>query len=96
MVLNSVVRDCLFVLKCQYVGTVRCFVDQSYSIQMSKKSQLLILPYRLCWQTHGHVNSKGNKLGDLLMYKEKIVNKIEMMGWKESRNPKLWISVFIR
>lgn len=38
---------------------------------------------------NGHVNSKGIKFDDLLMYKKKIINKIETMGWKESRNPKV-------
>lgn len=45
MVLSSIVRGYLFALKFQYIRTIRCSVDQSYNIQMSKKSQLLLLPH---------------------------------------------------
>lgn len=38
---------------------------------------------------NGYVNLKGIKFDDLLMYKKKIINEIEIMGWKEFRNLKV-------
>lgn len=80
-------------LKCQYVGTIRCFIDQSYNVKVSKKSRLLILPHidyvDRCTGIWIQKQSKPD------MQKKKIVNTIGNMGWKESRNLKVWISACV-